>query len=47
LTSEVTALEGTRFDVLAATEKDWMSVFAEAMSGLTTMADQLGLKRMG
>ena len=43
LTSEVTALEGTRFDVLAATEKDWMSVFAEAMSGLTTMADQLGL----
>lgn len=44
LDGEVTAPEGTRFDVLTATENDWMSVLMEAMSGLSTMAEQLGLE---
>lgn len=43
LTGEVTSLEGTQFDILAATENDWMSVYFEALNGITTMAEQLGI----
>ncbi|MGL5435761.1 MAG: zinc ribbon domain-containing protein [Lachnospiraceae bacterium] len=43
LEGEITAPQGTQFDVLAATEADWMSIIMEAYSGITKMAEQLGL----